>query len=136
MILVVLGVGAAGLAVTPTASFVVVVTRGRRLGEGDARQLRKNGDVEGDDARVPPPVTARLEDDGARVSWVSQVILLRRFSRSDRGRVDRQLVATRGQLLTVLVESGSKTGLLPSWLRMGLILLDDGRTDFTGVEAR
>ena len=105
--LVVLGVGAVGLAVgTHSLLFVVVVTRGRRLGEGDARQRRVVGDVEGDDARIPLAGHDQVGDDGSLGVQGEVPGHLRADARgSDRGRVDRQLVAARGQLLAVLVES-------------------------------
>ena len=105
--LVVLGVGAIGLTVGAHGLLLVVVaTRGRRLGEGDASQRRVVGDVEGDDARIPLAGHDQVGDDGSLgVQGEVPRHLLGDARGSDRGRVDRQLVAARGQLLAVLVES-------------------------------
>ena len=105
--LVVLGVGAVGLTVRAHGLLLVIVaTRGRGLGESDAGQRRVVGDVEGHDALVTLAGHRQVGDDG-RLGVQGEVPgQLRGNARGrDRGRVDRQLVAARGQLLAILVEA-------------------------------
>ena len=105
--LVVLGVGAVGLTVrTHGLLLVVEVTRGRRLGESNAGQRRVVGDVEGNDTLIALAAHRQVGDDG-RLGVQGEVPgQLRVNARgSDRGCVDRQLVAARGQLLAVLVKA-------------------------------
>ena len=102
-----LGVGAVGLTVRAHGLLLVVVaTRGRGLGESDAGQRRVVGDVEGHNALVTLAGHRQVGDDG-RLGVQGEVPgQLRGNARGrDRGRVDRQLVAARGQLLAILVEA-------------------------------
>ena len=102
-----LGVGAVGLTVRAHGLLLVVVaTRGRGLGESDAGQRRVVGDVEGHDALIALAAHRQVGDDG-RLGVQGEVPGQLRINArgSDRGRVDRQLVAARGQLLAVLVEA-------------------------------
>ena len=102
-----LGVGAVGLAVRAHGLLLVVVaTRGRGLGKGDAGQRRVVSDVEGDDTIVALTGHGQVGDDG-RLGVQGEVPgQLRGNTRGrDRCRVDRQLVAACGQLLAILVEA-------------------------------
>ena len=102
-----LGVSSVGLAVGAHGLLLVVVaTRGRRLGEGDAGQRRVVGDVEGHDALVTLAGHGQVGDDGSLGVQREVPGQLRVHTRGrDRGRIDRQLVAACGQLLAVLVEA-------------------------------
>ena len=105
--LVVLGVSAVGLTVRAHGLLLVVVaTRGRGLGESDASQRRVVGDVEGHDALVALAGDRQVGDEGSLGVQGEIPGQLRGHARGrDRGRIDRQLVAARGQLLAILVEA-------------------------------